>query len=107
MSPLPLAPLTNPSPYSILIPLYAFSLFLPTIINDLGYKATEAQLLSTPPYVAGCICTIIVGIISDKYKSRGPFVCLSMTVAIIGYAILYGTNLKDPRGSQVCPLFFT
>jgi hypothetical protein len=107
LSPLPSHPLTNLSPYSVLIPLYAFSLFLPTIINDFGYKATEAQLLSTPPYVAGCICTIIVGIISDKYKSRGPFACLSMTVAIIGYAILYGTNLKNPHGARVYLFFFT
>lgn len=89
-------------PYSVLIPVYAFSLFLPTIINDLGYEAAQAQLLSTPPYIAGCIFTVVIGIVSDKYKSRGPFVCLSTTVGIIGYAILYGTNLKEPRGAEVC-----
>lgn len=86
---------------SVLIPVYAFSLFLPTIINDLGYQAAQAQLLSAPPYVAGCFCTVIIGIISDKYKSRGPFVCLSTTVGIIGYSILYGTSLGQPRGAQV------
>ena len=87
--------------HSVIIPVYAFSLFLPTIINDLGYEAAQAQLLSTPPYIAGCICTIVIGIISDKYQSRGPFVCLSTTVGVIGYAILYGTNVKGPRGAQV------
>ncbi len=87
--------------HSVLIPVYAFSLFLPTIINDLGYQAAQAQLLSAPPYVAGCICTVIIGIISDKYKSRGPFICLSSTVGIIGYSILYGTSSKQPNGAQV------
>lgn len=29
-------------------PLYAFSLFTPTIINGLGYTATPANLLSVP-----------------------------------------------------------
>ena len=87
--------------YSVLIPVYAFSLFLPTIINDLGYQAAQAQLLSAPPYVAGCFCTVVIGIISDKYKSRGPFVCLSTTVGIIGYSILYGTSLNQPNGAQV------
>jgi hypothetical protein len=91
---LPPVLLPNSCPHSVLIPVYAFSLFLPTIINDLGYEAAQAQLLSTPPYIAGCICTVIIGIISDKYKSRGPFVCLSTTVGIIGYSILYGTNIK-------------
>ncbi|KAG1830553.1 major facilitator superfamily domain-containing protein [Suillus variegatus] len=47
-----------------------FSLFTPTIINELGYSAAHAQLLSVPPFVAGCIATIIVGIYSDKHNLR-------------------------------------
>lgn len=35
--------------------LYAFSLFLPSIINQLGYTATKAQLLSVPPYAVACV----------------------------------------------------
>jgi hypothetical protein len=52
----------------VLIPVYAFSLFIPTIINNLGYTAANAQLLSTPPYVAGCIFTVAIGILSDNMK---------------------------------------
>lgn len=38
-----------------LCPLYAFSLFLPTILAGMGYSGTRAQLLSVPPYaVAAC-----------------------------------------------------
>jgi hypothetical protein len=36
-------------------PLFAFSLFTPTIINELGYKATAANLLSVPVYAWGKI----------------------------------------------------
>ena len=43
------------------VPLYAFSLFLPSIIASLGYKSTTAQLLSVPPYAAAAILTITVG----------------------------------------------
>ncbi|KAG8820813.1 hypothetical protein FRC17_010005 [Serendipita sp. 399] len=78
----------------IIIPVYAFSLFIPTIINELGYKASTAQLLSTTPYIAGCFFTVLVGIYSDKLKRRGPFVLACATVAIVGYSILYAT----PRG---------
>ena len=42
-------------------PLYAFSLFLPSIIASLGYKSTRAQLLSVPPYAAAAIMTISIG----------------------------------------------
>ena len=35
--------------------LYAFSLFLPSIISSLGYTATKAQLLTVPPYAVACL----------------------------------------------------
>lgn len=37
--------------FFLLIPLYSFSLFLPTIIKALGYTSTKAQLLTVPPNV--------------------------------------------------------
>ncbi|KAG8879740.1 hypothetical protein FRB97_001486 [Tulasnella sp. 331] len=76
----------------LLIPLYAFSLFLPTIIKGLGYSSTRAQLLSVPPYIGGCIMTILGGWYSDKYRMRGPFIIGFASIAIIGYAILLGTK---------------
>lgn len=36
--------------------LYAFSLFLPTIIKELGYSSTRANLLSVPPYAGELLC---------------------------------------------------
>lgn len=83
----------------VLIPVYAFSLFIPTIINELGYRASDAQLLSTPPYIAGCFFTVLIGIYSDKLKLRGPIVIGCATVAIIGYAILYATPHTRPGQS--------
>jgi hypothetical protein len=35
--------------------LYAFSLFIPSIISSLGYSSTRAQLLSVPPYAVACV----------------------------------------------------
>ena len=51
--------------------LYAFSLFLPTIIKDLGYTSTHAQLLSVPPYAVAAVVTIAVGFIADRTRMRG------------------------------------
>ncbi|RWA03164.1 hypothetical protein EKO27_g11940, partial [Xylaria grammica] len=36
--------------HTMSLPLYTLSLFLPTIINNLGYTAAIAQLLTVPPY---------------------------------------------------------
>jgi MFS family permease len=72
-----------------LIPIYAFALFIPTIIKEMGYSSANAQLLTVPPYAVGCLGTILVGIYSDKYQLRGPFIIGGSTVALIGYVILY------------------
>jgi len=41
------------------VPIYSISLFLPTIVRDLGYKNTQAQLMSAPPYVVACgVCIL-------------------------------------------------
>ncbi|KAG8740138.1 hypothetical protein FRC10_004723 [Ceratobasidium sp. 414] len=82
----------------VVIPLYAFSLFLPTIITGLGYSGPHAQLLSVPPYVAACLVTICVGIYSDKLQSRGPLLLAVSPFGIIGYAILYATNPRTQPG---------
>jgi len=81
---------------SIQCPVFAFSIFTPTIINDLGYTATTAQLLSIPPYIIGCVFTVLIGITSDNLKLRGPFVILSASVALAGYGILYAAPANKP-----------
>lgn len=51
--------------------LYAFSLFIPTIIQQMGYKNTHAQLLSVPPYAVAAAVTIFIGYIADRTRMRG------------------------------------
>jgi hypothetical protein len=81
---------------SILIPFFAIALFSPTIIHNLGFSAARAQLLSIPPFICGCIFTVITGIYSDKLNSRGPFVLLGTTVSMVGYIIAYTTSKPGP-----------
>lgn len=40
------------------LPTYSVSLFLPTIVKELGYKNTTAQLMTTPPYIVACFFCI-------------------------------------------------
>jgi MFS family permease len=69
-------------------PLYAFSLFLPSIISQLGYKSTPANLLTVPVYVNACLFTCAVGLLADRYGRRGWFNIGFMSVGIVGYIIL-------------------
>ncbi|TFK66245.1 MFS general substrate transporter [Pluteus cervinus] len=80
----------------LVIPAYAISLFLPTIVNELGFSAAQAQLLSVPPFVIGCVGTISVGFLSDRLNLRGPFIIAGAFVSLVGYIIL---DTQDKPGS--------
>ncbi|TKA60620.1 hypothetical protein B0A49_12777 [Cryomyces minteri] len=78
--------------FSIITPIYSFSLFLPTIIKALGYTRVTAQLFTVPPNVGGFCMVLITGWLSDKYRCRGPFMLIGVTMAIVGYIMLIATN---------------
>lgn len=69
------------------MPLYAFSMFLPTIIHELGWNANviQAQLYSVPPYVLAALFTVVVGYVSDRAHKRGIFNILSSIVGAVGF----------------------
>jgi len=73
-------------------PLYAFSLFLPSIINQLGFKATPANLLTVPVFVFACCITCLVGYLADKYGGRGYFNLGFLCLGAAGYIILIASR---------------
>ncbi|KAK3328685.1 major facilitator superfamily domain-containing protein [Cercophora scortea] len=80
--------------HTMSLPLYTFSLFLPTIINSLGYGTATSQLLTIPPYAFAFLTTVTVATISERLHKRAVFIILSAAFAMIGYIILL-TN-SDP-----------
>lgn len=76
----------------IYTPLYSFSLFLPTIVKNMGYTNKESQLMSVPPYVFACICTIAAGYLADRTKQRGVFMISACLCSIIGFTMLISTH---------------
>lgn len=60
---------------------YSYALFLPTIVADLGYENTTAQLLSVPPYFVACFFCIGAGWLADKWKQRGVVMICCMCIA--------------------------
>jgi MFS family permease len=75
--------------------LYAFSLFLPTIIKTLGYASTKANLLTVPPYAVAAVMTIAVGWYADRTHRRGLSNIFISLFGIVGFSMLLGS--KNPR----------
>ncbi|KAG1877062.1 MFS general substrate transporter [Suillus tomentosus] len=70
----------------LLVPGYAIALFSPTTINELGYSAANAQLLSVPPFVPAL-----------SQQSYGA------VVSLVGYILLYCSVQAGPSYVGVCP----
>ncbi|KAF8507966.1 MFS general substrate transporter [Hysterangium stoloniferum] len=73
-------------------PLYAFSLFLPTIISQVCNIATPANLLTVPVYVLACMVTCGVGYYADKLRNRGYFNLVFFAIGATGYIILIASR---------------
>ncbi|KAI9841559.1 MAG: hypothetical protein M1837_000605 [Sclerophora amabilis] len=75
--------------WGIVCPLYGISLFLPTIINQLGYQSSTAQLLTvgnrSPIYITAAVCSVIMAYYSDKNGQRIPFIFGAMLLIAIGF----------------------
>ncbi|KAI0175530.1 MFS general substrate transporter [Hypoxylon sp. FL1284] len=79
------------------MPLYAFSLFLPSIIQELGWSTStvKSQLLSVPPYAAAAVLTVAIGFIADRTRQRGLCNIVVSAVGIAGFVMLLAST--DPR----------
>lgn len=69
---------------------YGTSFFIPTILNEMGYVARRAQVLSIPIYVVAAIGALATALATDKMKRRFPFTILGILIATVGYGILLG-----------------
>ncbi|KAI3319487.1 MFS general substrate transporter [Xylariaceae sp. AK1471] len=93
--------------HTMSLPLYTLSLFLPTIITNLGYKAATAQLLTVPPYAFAFGTTVAVAVLSERLGKRAIFIGGSAIFAAIGYAILLSnTNPVARPGVSYVGVFF-
>ncbi|CZR62603.1 related to allantoate permease [Phialocephala subalpina] len=68
--------------------LYSISLFLPTILKDLGYSTNKTQLMTVPVYLVAATFTIAVSYTADRVNQRGIFMLGAELVSIIGFLML-------------------
>ncbi|KDN38607.1 hypothetical protein RSAG8_09394, partial [Rhizoctonia solani AG-8 WAC10335] len=67
------------------------SLFMPTLMKNMGYSTIQSQLRTVPPYVAASVFAIAVAYGSPRSGRRGVWLLLLAPLVIAGLAILLGT----------------
>ncbi|RYP36432.1 hypothetical protein DL767_003395 [Monosporascus sp. MG133] len=81
--------------WGVVCPLYGISLFLPTIIRNLGYSSSKAQLMTVPIYITAAILAVFFAYISDRLGKRSPFVVSFLLIMIVGFSMCISTS--NPR----------
>ncbi|KAG8169071.1 hypothetical protein KVR01_001820 [Diaporthe batatas] len=62
--------------------------FIPTIIQQLGYRAEEAQVRSIPIFAVATVCCITTAYLTDRMRHRYTFTMVGVMVASVGYILL-------------------
>jgi MFS family permease len=86
-------------------PNAAFSYTMPTIINKLGFQASQAQLLTIPPYFCGAVSSWLSGRLADRFAWRFPFIVMPMVLMLIAFVLLFilSANVEEYKG----PMYFS
>jgi MFS family permease len=92
-----LAIFKNPSTYGFLaievclgVPLQSVALFLPQIVQRLGYNKVKTNLYTVAPNIVGAVVLLILAFASDHTRLRFPFVALGFCLTFIGF-LIYAT----------------
>ncbi|KAK7679928.1 hypothetical protein QCA50_017088 [Cerrena zonata] len=91
--------------FALAIPIYGLSLFAPTIINNLGYTATKAQLLTAPVYIAAAIISIVQAYYSGVVGVRAPFIIVNFLFELVGFIICISMSPATHPKSIYAALF--
>ena len=82
----------------IYTPLYSISIFLPTIVKNLGYKDPKlVQLMTVPPYAVAAFFCIGGGFAADKSRQRGVYMIGFCLMAIVGFSMLLGSSSQSVK----------
>lgn len=84
---------------------YAISFSLPTVINELGYTAAKAQLLTIPVYAYACIIVLCNALSADHFMIRSPHIVVPLTSCLIGNIIAFTVSPIEKPGVVYFSMF--
>ncbi|KAI4161153.1 MAG: hypothetical protein L6R39_000113 [Caloplaca ligustica] len=85
---------------------YAGAFFTPTILKQLGWTSTKAQLYTIPIYALSAAVAVGTAFLSDRFRHRYAFCMLGVVVNSAGYAILL-VQKHVPVNVRYVALYFT
>ena len=75
------------------VPLQGVALFLPQIVERLGYNTVQTNLHTVAPNITGAIMLLILAYASDYTRWRFPFIALGFFFTFVGFIIYAGIDV--------------
>lgn len=69
------------------VPIQGVALFLPQIVQRLGYSTVKTNLYTVAPNVTGAVMLLILAFCSDAVRLRSPFIVLGFLLTFAGFMI--------------------
>ena len=83
--------------FSCNVSFSSLPVFLPTILEEMGFSGVTAQGLSAPPYFLSWILTIASTYVADRTQQRGLTIMVFSIIGGIGYIMLVATKSVGTR----------
>ncbi|RFU31592.1 hypothetical protein B7463_g4711, partial [Scytalidium lignicola] len=80
----------------------AFGVFLPLIVQQLGYTSYHANLYSVPIYVVGAVGLWVITYSSDYFKERLNHILISLFFVILGGILVTQLSAPHARYGALC-----
>ncbi|OAA58437.1 Major facilitator superfamily domain, general substrate transporter [Niveomyces insectorum RCEF 264] len=77
--------------------LFGFTNFLPSLLHGMGFEGVRVQLMTVPVYAWATISFFGIAWLADRFQKRGPFLLFALLCAVLGYAIMLGTDNSTAR----------
>ncbi|KAK4245125.1 putative major facilitator superfamily transporter [Corynascus novoguineensis] len=86
------------------VPASAFAVFLPLVVQGMGYQAIEANLMSVPPAACGAAGLYLFALSSDRRRERGYHITVAIIITLTGLIALVTAPTNTTRYAALCVL---
>ncbi|GAQ06210.1 hypothetical protein ALT_3531 [Aspergillus lentulus] len=78
--------------FSCNVAFSSMPVFLPTIIEDMGYSSLSAQALCAPPYLIAFVVVLATAYLSDRHRTRSPYLIAHALISSFAYLAIAATG---------------
>ncbi|KAK8104982.1 transporter [Apiospora kogelbergensis] len=79
------------------LPVTAFTTFLPLVVKGMGYSGNDATLMSAPPFIAGVIGLLLIVRSSDRFRERSLHTVFGTLLGVVGCVVMAASDRNALR----------